>query len=586
MSSTHKKILIAILLISAILRFGGLSRGDAINDEVFYGFRAIGPMDFDQAELQTTPLEWSDPNIPAWTNLSFHDHPPLVFWIQHLSIKIFGENNVAMRLPSAILGIASIYLIFLLGTLLYSTTAGLIAAGLLSVTVNHVYISRVGMQESYVIFFLLVCLYLFLKATEVSPHIKTKKNDLTPHKNNYFILTGIALGLAFLTKYNAVILIPIFGTYLLLYRREQLGDYIKNKQAWIGVVLAIVIFSPVIIYNTMLYRAVGHFDFQFSYIFGQHPEVWSVAPGKDIGTITERIKNFTPYLIATNSWLFLSLVCVSLAYGLYRLGKNFHAFRHAVLPDQHSHLSKNQFEIIPISIMFLLMLLLVIGPAYRFLTLLAPFFALIIGASVAHLFANKTKLLIGLCIPLILFELWYSYNNQIAYYPIGQEPWLASKVRHQNYNWGNNELTAFFEKEFEKKIPAITFDMKYTFLEKMQNRFIERDTARGFTPYPALVVTDGNFDHGAKLWGLDRLHIYHGWPIITLATYLEYLNKEGFDFYDRVGFKTFYFVTSSNIVPDKSFTLLTKDLVTIPIKAPNGDTPFTVYVRNISNKVY
>ncbi len=582
MSNTHKKILILILVISAILRFAGLSRGDAINDEIFYGFRAIGPMDFDQAELQTTPLEWLDPAIPTWTSLSFHDHPPLVFWIQHLSIKIFGENNVAMRLPSAIFGIASVYLIFLLGTALFSTTAGLVAAGLLSVTVNHVYISRVGMQESYLIFFLLTCLYFFLKATEVRPELKTKKNNPTPHKNNYFIWTGITLGLAFLTKYNAIVLIPIFGTYLLLYRRTELRDYVKNKKAWLGILLAVAIFSPVIIYNAMLYRAVGHFDFQFSYVFGQNPDVWKVAPGKDIGTLSERIENFTPYLIATNSWLFLSVLCISLLYSLYACGKKFLASKHIASLQNVEHTKNHRLEIIPLSIVFLLILLLIIGPAYRFLTLLAPFFVLIIGASAAHLFKNRTKLLLALCIPLALFELWYSYNNQIAYYPIGKEPWLASKVRHQNYNWGNNELTAFFEKEFDKKIPAITFDMKYTFLEKMQNRFIQKDTARGFTPYPALVVTDGNFDHGAKLWGLDRLHIYHGWPIITLATYFNYLTKEGFDFYDRVGFKTFYFVTSSNIVPDESFILLTKDLIPIPIKAPNGDTPFTIYVRNVS----
>ena len=109
-----KLVIFAILVIAAILRLWGLNRGDTMSDEVFYAFRAIGPMDFDHAEFQTTPLEWFDPQIPAWTKLSFHDHPPLVFWVQHFFIKIFGENNFAFRLPSALLGIASVWLVYLI----------------------------------------------------------------------------------------------------------------------------------------------------------------------------------------------------------------------------------------------------------------------------------------------------------------------------------------------------------------------------------------------------------------------------------------------------------------------------------------
>ena len=84
-----KHWLILILVLAAVLRLYGLSGGDTVNDEVFYGFRAVGLMDFDEAADQTTPWEWTDPEIPGWMRMSFHDHPPLVFWIQHLSILVF-----------------------------------------------------------------------------------------------------------------------------------------------------------------------------------------------------------------------------------------------------------------------------------------------------------------------------------------------------------------------------------------------------------------------------------------------------------------------------------------------------------------
>src|SRR3990167_9145720 len=123
----RKKILFTILIIASVLRFWGLDNGDALSDEVLYAFRAIGMLDFDEAAEQTTPLEWWDTKasggkyeIPWWTRLSFHDHPPLVFLIQHFFMRIFGEHAWALRLPSALFGIASVLLLYLIGKELYS----------------------------------------------------------------------------------------------------------------------------------------------------------------------------------------------------------------------------------------------------------------------------------------------------------------------------------------------------------------------------------------------------------------------------------------------------------------------------------
>jgi len=82
-------ILAAIIFLAAVLRLWGIGAGDPVGDEVLYAFRAVGLLDYDVAEFQTTPLQWFDGNIPWWTKLSFHDHPPLVFLIQHFFIKIF-----------------------------------------------------------------------------------------------------------------------------------------------------------------------------------------------------------------------------------------------------------------------------------------------------------------------------------------------------------------------------------------------------------------------------------------------------------------------------------------------------------------
>ena len=151
-------MLVTILIVAGIMRLWALGQGDPMGDEVLYAFRAVGMLDFDEANEQPTPLEWFDPlvhssgrvpevyaigtGVPWWTKLSFHDHPPLVFLIQHVFMRIFGESAFVFRLPSALLGIVSVYLLFLIGKTLFSEKVGLLAAALSAVNTHHLFISR------------------------------------------------------------------------------------------------------------------------------------------------------------------------------------------------------------------------------------------------------------------------------------------------------------------------------------------------------------------------------------------------------------------------------------------------------------
>ena len=541
-----------ILATAALLRLFGLSRGDTINDEVFMSFRGLGMIDFDAAKVQITPLEWNDPDSPWWLKLSFHDHPLLVPYTQHVFMKLFGENNFAFRLPSALLGIISVYLLYLIGVRLYSQNAGLLGAAFLGITLNGIYISRTGLQEAYVIFFLLLASYLFLKALE---------------EPRYLFWAGAAIGLGAEAKYNSLILIPIFLTYLALFRR----DYFKNKYFWYGLAVLLLIFSPTIIYNLMLYKTAGHFDFQFSSVFGGRPEAWKIQPGKEIGSLTDRIQNFIPRLIASNSWLFLSLAAFSAAAFIVSLFKNF-----------KTALQNNNFLLLVIS--YLLLLLLLIGPSYRFLAMLTPFLALSVGLFLSSISEHTNilenvgmrKVALAALLAVFSFEIFYSYNNQLAFYPIGPAPRLSSKVRFENYNWGYNELNDWLEKELAGKVPAITFDLKYQFLEKLREKALARGQRQGLELEPALLVYEGNFDGGARLWVLDRLHFYHAWPIISLETYYQYLQENGFDYYDRVGFKNYYFILQTNVVPSTATKSLMRG-TPLGIYNQRGDKAFEIY---------
>lgn len=541
--------LIAILLFAAFFRLYNLSSGDPVNDEVFYAFRGLGMMDFDEAEHQTTPLEWYDaqnsPNGRWWMNLSFHDHPPLVFAAQNIFMRVFGERVWAFRLPSALLGIASILLLYAIGHMLFAERVALAAAALMAVTLNHVYISRIGLQESYVIFFVLLASYFFLRA------LRERRN---------LILLGIAIGFGLLAKYTVAVVLPIFGTYLLLFRR----DVFRDKMLWLGALLALVIFSPVILYNIGLYQASGHFDFQLSYIFGQDPEVWKVAPGKNIGALADRVQNFVPRLVATNSWLFLALFGIALAIFFIKLARR--------------DISRETWFVV-IAFAWTALLMLKIGPSYRFLTMLTPWMALALAILFFSLSASRYWLVVF--IGLLFFETAYAVNNELADYPKGPTPWFASRVRYENYNWGYNELGDYFTNEFAGKAPAITFDVKYKFLEELRDEAIAKADMLGALLYPAFVVTEGNFDHGAKLWVLDRLNVYHAWPVVSGETYRQYLAERGSDYFKDIGFKNYYFITPSATVLAPEMRALTERTEMVSIKNKRGDEAFRVYVGEL-----
>ncbi len=541
--------LLLILFIATVLRLINLSSGDPLGDEVLYGFRAIGMLDYDNAEFQTTPLEWSETQtnadkgsagsafsqrksagLPWWTRLSFHDHPPLVFLLQNLSMAVFGESVWGFRLPSAILGILSVYLLYLIGRRMFSESIGLLAAALTAVTVNHVFISRIGLQESAVIFFILLATNFFLKALDTT---LARQSGKPPHQTSFyripelfwwggknFLWTGVALGLGFLTKYSAFILMPIFLTYLALFRREVF----KNKFFWLGVLVSLAVFSPVIIYNVGLYLSAGHFDFQFSYLFGQNPDVWKIAPGKEeIGSLFDRFKNFIPNLLSGNSWIFL----FSAALGFYAARKN---------------------KFLIIVLFYLAAFLLLVGPTLRFLSVLTPFLALV-AANFLEFLRQRRWSYIGLAV-LLGWEVFYSVNSQILDYPFGKEFWFFSAVRFENYNWGYDELGKFLNQELTGRTPAFSFIPRYKFLEKVQENKLEAARRRGLSSFPALIVYDGNILNTPQLWFLDRLQIYHGWPVLKTEEYQTFLQKFGQDYFLKLGVKQ-YFIALGEKIPKR-----------------------------------
>jgi len=137
------------------------------------------------AEIAKNILKTGNWFLLQWNGLPYFDHPPLAFWLMAFSFKILGVNEFATRLPSALAGIGSVFLIFLLGRKLFNQKTGF-WSGIILTTVPWFWLrSREGNLDIVLVFFMILSIWL---AEKTKDNLKA------------FFFLPIAFGFALLTK--------------------------------------------------------------------------------------------------------------------------------------------------------------------------------------------------------------------------------------------------------------------------------------------------------------------------------------------------------------------------------------------------
>ena len=117
-------------------------------------------------------------------------HPPLYYLILKVWSSFFGTSEIALRFPSIIFGLLTIYFVYLIGKELFNKKAGIIAGILLATSGLHIYYSQEARMYSLTALLVSYLVYLFLK----------KK----------WFLFSIILLLTGMTDYPALLVIPVF----------------------------------------------------------------------------------------------------------------------------------------------------------------------------------------------------------------------------------------------------------------------------------------------------------------------------------------------------------------------------------------
>lgn len=132
-------------------------------------------------------------------------HPPFYHFVLIPWVNVFGTSEIALRLPSAILGVASVYILIKLAELFVPRKYALLAGALLALNPLHIYYSQENRMYMMASFLVLGSYYFFLKL------LKSKQSSfwkVVP----YLLFTVFALH----TDYLAWIAIALQLFYLLI----------------------------------------------------------------------------------------------------------------------------------------------------------------------------------------------------------------------------------------------------------------------------------------------------------------------------------------------------------------------------------
>jgi 4-amino-4-deoxy-L-arabinose transferase-like glycosyltransferase len=150
--------------------------------------------------------------LPLRNGVEIPSKPPLYHWLAALTAKSAHQlDEFTVRFPSAFLGTLGVLLTYLAGAILWGRSAGLVAALILSTSVEWRQAAKVA-RVDMTLTFVLLCAFLFFLYLYRTGGGRKKA-----------IILGLILGLATLAKGPLGFVVPCFTYLLFLWVRQDLS---------------------------------------------------------------------------------------------------------------------------------------------------------------------------------------------------------------------------------------------------------------------------------------------------------------------------------------------------------------------------
>ncbi len=195
-----------------------------ISVNLLWGIGSVPLLDPDEpvyAETAREMIEFKDYLSPRIFNEYWYDKPPMYYWLVAGVFKLTGANSdFGARLPSAVMGIATILMLYLFLKRLTNEGAAFWSSVVLGTCVSFFYLGKAAVTDMTLLFFLTGTLLTFLK-------------------RKYWVMY-IFMGLATLTKGPIGIVFPGIIIFLYLLVMRQLGELKRMHLGWGLLIYALV----------------------------------------------------------------------------------------------------------------------------------------------------------------------------------------------------------------------------------------------------------------------------------------------------------------------------------------------------------
>ena len=187
---------------------------------------------------------------------SYFDHPPLVGWLQAL-VLFFASSDFALRLWPIGLSAATAVVLFRFARRLFPGDSEWLAFWAVVLYQSGLLFQALGLAlvpETPLLLFALLALLALLNALE--------RGQLAA-----WLLFGLCIGLAGLSKYTAVTLVFSVALFVIVQRRL---DVLRTPGPWLAVALALLLIAPILYWNATH----DWLSFRFQLGHGFRPKDW------------------------------------------------------------------------------------------------------------------------------------------------------------------------------------------------------------------------------------------------------------------------------------------------------------------------
>ncbi len=178
----------------------------------------------------------------TYQGVPYVNKPPLFFWLLHASTSIWGDHEIALRLPGSLAAVGTIIITYMLGARLVSSTAGFWAALVVATTHVFIWYGRRVLFDSTLTFFVTLALFAWIQV------------QLLGRSSRWYVLAFVSMALGAMLKEMHGFFLPllVMAVYAAIQRDARM---LKDRYFWAGLAVAVAMMAG---YAQMLGPAYQH----------------------------------------------------------------------------------------------------------------------------------------------------------------------------------------------------------------------------------------------------------------------------------------------------------------------------------------